>query len=150
MMKMTAEKIEQAREMRDEGMSCEKIGMALNVGASTIQYHLDAAYRQRRAAYRAKFAERTAAHRALITGVTVGATAAQVTEIAEVYRRAKEDPKVRCYLCGQLIPMGHRHVDHITPLSKGGKHRPSNLAVACDTCNLKKNAKTTEEMGILL
>jgi len=92
---------------------------------------------------------RNALRRALMVGVIAGATANQLAEITEIYRRAKEDPSVRCYLCGKRISLGHRHVDHITPLSKGGKHRPSNLAVACDVCNLKKHAKTPEEIGLL-
>jgi len=92
----------------------------------------------------------SATRRALKAGALIGATANQLNEIAETYRRAKEDPKVRCYLCNKLIPMGHRHVDHIMPLSKGGAHRPSNLAVACDKCNLHKNNKLPEEMGVLI
>ena len=87
-----------------------------------------------------------AARRAMILGATVG----NLAEIAEIYRQAKEAPTVRCYLCGNLIPMGHRHVDHICPLSKGGLHRPSNLAVSCDQCNLHKHNKLPSEVGILI
>ena len=93
---------------------------------------------------------RNATRRALKRGALIGATLTQLAEIKEIYRRAKEDPKVRCYLCGKLIPLGHRHVDHIAPLSKGGAHRSSNLAAACDTCNQSKGAKMPEELGVLL
>lgn len=86
------------------------------------------------------------ARHALILGATIG----NLVEIKEIYRRAKEDSKVRCYLCGRLVPIGHRHVDHITPLSKGGMHRPSNLAVACDSCNQRKHDKLPEKVGILI
>ena len=103
-------------------------------------------YRQHKEEYKARAQER----RAFLAGALVGATAEQNRQIAEIYRRAREDPKVRCYLCGKLIPLGHRHVDHIVPLSKGGKHVPSNLAIACDKCNLSKQAKLPEEMGLLL
>jgi 5-methylcytosine-specific restriction endonuclease McrA len=91
-------------------------------------------------------AAESAIRRALVAGATIG----NLTEIKEIYRQAKEEPKVRCYLCGKLIPMGHRHVDHICPVSKGGAHRPSNLAVACDKCNLSKHDKRPEEIGILI
>ena len=91
-------------------------------------------------------AARQAARRALIAGATIG----NLAEIASIYRRAQETPRVRCYLCGKLIEKGHRHVDHIMPLAKGGMHRPSNLAVACDTCNWHKNAKLPEEIGVLI
>ena len=88
----------------------------------------------------------SSARRALILGATVG----NLAEIKEVYRIAKESRKVRCYLCGKLIPLGHRHVDHIMPLSKGGAHRPSNLAAACDKCNMSKHDKVPNEIGVLI
>lgn len=87
-----------------------------------------------------------AARKAMLIGATIG----NIAEITEIYRHAKEDKKVRCYLCGKLIPIGHRHVDHVLPISKGGAHRPSNLAVACDTCNLSKGAKMPEALGVLI
>jgi len=96
--------------------------------------------------HRAEKNSHTAARYALKLGATIG----NLDEIKEIYRKAKEAPKVRCYLCGKLIPKGHRHVDHIMPLSKGGAHRPSNLAAACDTCNLSKHDKTPEEIGVLI
>lgn len=108
--------------------------------------HLRKINKRYRRAHLPEYAAHRATRKALIVGVTVG----NLAEIAEIYRRAKEDPKVRCYLCGDLIPLGHRHIDHIMPLSKGGSHRPSNLVAACDTCNLRKNDKSPEEMGILI
>ena len=116
------------------------------------------AHKEKRKAYQAAWTKEnsdkantySAARRALRAGALIGATAAQISEIKEIYRRAEEGKKVRCYLCGNLIPKGHRHVDHIMPLSKGGAHRPSNLAVACDTCNLHKYAKLPYEVGVLI
>jgi len=87
-------------------------------------------------------AAKSAARRAML----MGATAGNLMEIKEIYRQSKEDLVIRCYLCGELIPIGHRHVDHKVPLSRGGAHRPSNLAIACDTCNISKGAKTLEEL----
>ncbi|MCK4792038.1 MAG: HNH endonuclease [Desulfobacteraceae bacterium] len=84
--------------------------------------------------------------RALILGVTIG----NLAQIKEIYERARDDRKARCYLCGKPIPKGHRHVDHIIPLSKGGKHTASNLAIACESCNLSKYNKMPSEIGILL
>jgi 5-methylcytosine-specific restriction endonuclease McrA len=36
------------------------------------------------------------------------------------------------------------HIDHIVPVIAGGGDDLDNLAAACVTCNLKKNAKTEE------
>lgn len=102
--------------------------------------------RKHRKAHLPEHAAYEAARRALILGMTVG----NLAEIKEIYHCAKEASKVRCYLCGKLIPLGHRHVDHIVPLSQGGIHRPTNLAVACDDCNWKKNNKLPEEIGLLI
>ena len=90
------------------------------------------------------------AHAATRRAFIIGSTMGNLAEVKEIYRRAKEDKRVRCYLCGKLIPMDHRHVDHIIPLSKGGAHRPSNLAVACDKCNMSKGAKLPEVIGLLI
>jgi 5-methylcytosine-specific restriction endonuclease McrA len=97
-------------------------------------------------AHRPEFAARDAKRRAIKRSSTVG----DMTAIKAIYRQAKENKRVRCYLCGKLIPMGKRHVDHIMPLSKGGEHRPSNLAIACVTCNKSKSAKHPNAIGLLL
>lgn len=78
------------------------------------------------------------------------ATTGDLKAIEEIYCIAKNGLNVHCYICGKPIPIGQRHVDHIIPLSKGGPHRPSNLAVACAKCNHRKYNKLPEEMGILL
>jgi len=95
-------------------------------------------------------AARCSIRRALIAGTMIGITIAQKAQIDEIYRKAKEDPKVRCYICDKLIPLGDREVDHILPVSKGGPTRPSNLAIACSHCNRSKNAKHPNELGILI
>jgi hypothetical protein len=48
-----------------------------------------------------------------------------------------------CFWCGQRTssqPSEREkyHVDHITPISRGGSNWPRNLAVACPTCNARK------------
>ncbi|MCK4792044.1 MAG: HNH endonuclease [Desulfobacteraceae bacterium] len=93
-----------------------------------------------------KYSAWSSARRALVLGATIG----NLAQVKEIYERARNDRKVRCYLCGKLIPKGHRHVDHIIPLSNSGKHTASNLAIACDSCNLSKHNKMPNEIGILL
>ena len=48
----------------------------------------------------------------------------------------------RCQLCGSSAKDGVKlHVDHILPVSKGGKTEISNLRTLCERCNLGKGAK---------
>ena len=46
-----------------------------------------------------------------------------------------------CQICGKYMPDGvGLHIDHIIPVSKGGKSVPSNLQVLCSKCNGKKSS----------
>jgi len=52
-----------------------------------------------------------------------------------------------CVYCGQDFENGH--VDHITPVSKGGTNDRENLVYVCASCNWSKGAKTLDEwLGI--
>lgn len=45
----------------------------------------------------------------------------------------------RCYWCGKRFRSASaKTVDHVVPLSKGGKHCMSNICVACRWCNTSK------------
>lgn len=49
----------------------------------------------------------------------------------------------RCKICGSEPSDGVKlHVDHIFPVSKGGKTVPNNLQTLCDRCNMGKSNKT--------
>lgn len=45
-----------------------------------------------------------------------------------------------CQYCGATPPVAILHVDHITPVSMGGKNDPDNLITSCESCNLGKSA----------
>ena len=52
--------------------------------------------------------------------------------------------RYRCVLCGaipSLDPSVELHIDHIIPVSKGGKTIPENLQTLCARCNLGKSDK---------
>lgn len=55
----------------------------------------------------------------------------------------------RCCICGRDASDGVKlHVDHIIPISKGGKTEMSNLRTLCADCNLGKGARIEEtEIG---
>jgi 5-methylcytosine-specific restriction protein A len=46
--------------------------------------------------------------------------------------------KGRCYYCGAPTDPAELTMDHIVPLSRGGKSTKSNIVPACKTCNTKK------------
>ena len=50
-----------------------------------------------------------------------------------------------CYLCNNSIEFGKDHLEHKTPLSRGGDNQYSNLGVSCAPCNFRKHDKTVEE-----
>lgn len=53
--------------------------------------------------------------------------------------------KFQCQICGATIQDGVKlHVDHIIPVSKGGKTTIENLRTLCDRCNLGKSDKIEE------
>ena len=47
-----------------------------------------------------------------------------------------------CAECGSSRSL---HVDHIVPLSRGGRHAIGNLQMLCQSCNLSKNNRLTVE-----
>lgn len=53
----------------------------------------------------------------------------------------------RCVLCGATAKDEHvkLHVDHITPISKGGRTELSNLRTLCERCNLGKSDKSEDD-----
>ena len=65
---------------------------------------------------------------------TVGAHTAQ--DIEEIHR----SQKFKCAVC-QKSTRRKFHVDHITPLSRGGSNNRSNLQILCPFCNMSKGPK---------
>lgn len=48
-----------------------------------------------------------------------------------------------CAYCG--IELKDYHLEHVTPLSRGGSHSKSNIVISCPSCNLSKGTNTLEE-----
>lgn len=49
-----------------------------------------------------------------------------------------------CVYCKKTLGTDY-HIDHKTPITRGGSNFPKNLQVTCPSCNRKKNTKTHEE-----
>lgn len=50
-----------------------------------------------------------------------------------------------CFFCREKLTRSNRSIDHLTPLSRGGKNKYSNFVLACKDCNHAKNSMTLHE-----
>lgn len=55
-----------------------------------------------------------------------------------------------CEYCDGLFSVTDLHFDHVTPLKKGGRHSPDNLALSCKACNQSKGSKILHKEWIPL
>ena len=62
-------------------------------------------------------------------------------EYVDVNTLYKRDDGV-CGLCGLFVDPQNWHVDHITPLAKGGTHEYTNVQVSHPSCNHRKGARS--------
>jgi len=52
-----------------------------------------------------------------------------------------------CQYCGIRLSDKKLTIDHVLPLSKGGRHSWENVVAACAPCNNKKGDRTPEQVG---
>lgn len=89
-----------------------------------------ASYRKWRQRNRDKELTRLATRRALLR---------DTPELREFISQMLKQP---CVYCGSTERIS---IDHVVPLSRGGKHEASNLAPACLPCNASKNNRLPSE-----
>lgn len=51
-----------------------------------------------------------------------------------------------CFHCEKKFPIDKMEVDHLYPISKGGKHTVENVCQSCDKCNNRKRAKLYRQL----
>ena len=54
-----------------------------------------------------------------------------------------------CQYCGKKAPDVVLHVDHVSPVSKGGKNDILNLITSCSDCNLGKRPRELDDSAML-
>jgi 5-methylcytosine-specific restriction endonuclease McrA len=52
----------------------------------------------------------------------------------------------KCYICGEVFPDSQLSIDHIIPLSRGGKSDWRNLITCCKECNALKDDRLLSEL----
>jgi 5-methylcytosine-specific restriction endonuclease McrA len=69
-----------------------------------------------------------------------------IKTVQQVYEdNIKQYRTLTCYLCLKPIEFGKDHLEHKTPLFRGGTNVRNNLGIACQFCNCSKHTKTEEE-----
>jgi 5-methylcytosine-specific restriction endonuclease McrA len=53
-----------------------------------------------------------------------------------------------CFYCAKSL--SQYHIEHKTPISRGGSNTPGNIVCACAACNLRKGRRTAEEFFEIL
>lgn len=71
----------------------------------------------------------------------VGANGFHTAEDIATQYRAQNG---RCWWCSCELEEFY-HVDHLTPLSRGGSNAPENIVITCPSCNLSKGNKMPHE-----
>lgn len=56
----------------------------------------------------------------------------------------------RCQYCGKVFVQRDLNLDHVVPLSRGGRSEWTNVVAACVPCNGRKGNRLPEEAGIRL
>ena len=83
-------------------------------------------------------------------GAITHSSASRRTQLIEAYGHALPNGSkiARCTYC--LTTQGIIEVEHIVPLSRGGKDMWSNVTLACADCNDRKGSRTPNEAGMTI
>jgi 5-methylcytosine-specific restriction endonuclease McrA len=55
-----------------------------------------------------------------------------------------------CQYCHKRFSEKRLTIDHVVPISKGGRHEWTNVVTACSACNNKKGDKSPERANLIL
>ena len=56
----------------------------------------------------------------------------------------------RCQYCGGRFKRSELNLDHVIPLSRGGRSTWRNVVCCCVSCNMRKGSRLAEEVGMQL
>jgi 5-methylcytosine-specific restriction endonuclease McrA len=65
-------------------------------------------------------------------------------------RNVYQRDRYRCQYCGKVHPPSRLNLDHVVPLSKGGKTSWENVVCSCVPCNRRKGDRLPREAGMRL
>lgn len=76
-----------------------------------------------------------------------GTSRTQGESIVKKIKRQTSYP-FECPYCMDLTSKDHGHVDHINPISNGGRSEEKNMILVCSDCNLSKSALSLRRFAI--
>lgn len=134
-------------ELRDKGLSPQKIATQTNIPLSQVRFWLFGSSKKKRRGksnYRFSYNDWLTWKASLLMGSfkTRGET---VHFTIEELKDWIVDVDKKCYYCGEQLDQKNFGVDHAQPLSRDGENTLSNLRACCQKCNLIKGALTESE-----
>jgi 5-methylcytosine-specific restriction endonuclease McrA len=63
---------------------------------------------------------------------------AQPGDLSRSKQKVLRAQATHCFYCAKELTARNRTIDHVIPLSRGGRHDTSNVVVACRSCNISK------------
>jgi len=103
----------------------------------------NAAHKEKASAYRREHRKELTLREAKRRAQKYGNTPVSELLTEAQWRDVLDQYHHRCAYCGRKV--AELTIDHVVPLSRGGKHSASNVVPACQHCNSSKSAKTPEE-----
>lgn len=79
-----------------------------------------------------------AAVRAAITKRRYRKRGATIRDGPAAVKRLESLSVLNCFYCGKVITDEAWHVEHLTPIARGGEHSAANVVPSCSSCNLSK------------
>lgn len=73
-----------------------------------------------------------------------------ITISLKEWNRLKARHHYECAYCNTPAAVAPLRMDHVVPLSRGGRHVPANILPACDSCNISKRRYFLTEWRLLL
>ena len=70
---------------------------------------------------------------------------AEAVDIRAYYEHVFSQLQIACHWCDAVVSTERIQIDHVIPLSRGGKHSLGNLCASCVECNELKRDKTPDE-----
>lgn len=83
-----------------------------------------------------------------VNAIKLGTDDSEKRQVVELIFTLRSSKDTKCYYCDEPLFGKKIHIDHIIPLSRGGRHCIENLCASCPSCNLSKNNKTPAEFEL--